>query len=147
MSATARWVRVPPRKARLVSAVVVGMPVEQALTVLSFMPQAAAADIAKVVRSAAANAQNNFNLEGDRLRVQRLEVEGGPTVKRFRPRARGSYFSIFKRTCHLRAVVDDTLEPTPRGGRARGGPRRPRAAAPATPVSTPSAPPTSDDEE
>jgi len=120
-----------------VSAVVVGMPVEQALTVLSFMPQAAASDIAKVVRSAAANAQNNFNLEGDRLRIQRLEVEGGPTVKRFRPRARGSYFSIFKRTCHLRAVVEDSLEPVARASRARAGGRRSRPAAPSTPTATP----------
>ncbi len=149
VTATARWVRVPPRKARRVSAAVVGLPVEQALTVLAFMPQAAAADIAKVVRSAAANAQNNFNLEGDRLRVQRLEVDGGPTVKRFRPRARGAYFSIFKRTCHLRAVVDDGLEPAPRGARGRTAIRRPRATAPAPAPSAPAAggPPSGDDEE
>jgi large subunit ribosomal protein L22 len=66
--------------------------------------------VAKVVRSAAANAENNFSLERDRLQLLRIEVDGGPTIKRFRPRARGASFSIFKRTCHLKAVVEDGLE-------------------------------------
>ncbi|HVC23146.1 MAG TPA: 50S ribosomal protein L22 [Candidatus Dormibacteraeota bacterium] len=110
VQATAKWVRVPPRKARLVANVVEGMPVGDALTALSFMTQAAAEDVAKVVRSAAANAENNFSLERERLQLLRIEVDGGPTIKRFRPRARGASFSIFKRTCHLKAVVDDRLE-------------------------------------
>lgn len=110
VQATAKWVRVPARKARLVADVVQGMPVGDALTALSFMPQSAAEDVAKVVRSAAANAENNFNLERERLQLLRIEVDGGPTIKRFRPRARGSSFSIFKRTCHLKAVVEDGLE-------------------------------------
>jgi large subunit ribosomal protein L22 len=110
VQATAKWVRVPPRKARLVAHVVEGMPVGEALTALSFMTQAAAEDVAKVVRSAAANAENNFSLERDRLQLLRIEVDGGPTIKRFRPRARGASFSIFKRTCHLKAVVEDRLE-------------------------------------
>jgi len=110
VQATAKWVRVPPRKARLVANVVEGMPVGDALTTLSFMTQAAAEDVAKVVRSAAANAENNFSLERDRLQLLRIEVDGGPTIKRFRPRARGASFSIFKRTCHLKAVVEDGLE-------------------------------------
>jgi large subunit ribosomal protein L22 len=110
VQATAKWVRVPPRKARLVAHVVEGMPVGDALTALSFMTQAAAEDVAKVVRSAAANAENNFSLERERLQLMRIEVDGGPTIKRFRPRARGASFSIFKRTCHLKAVVEDSLE-------------------------------------
>jgi len=110
VQATAKWVRVPPRKARLVAHVVEGMPVGEALVALSFMTQSAAEDVAKVVRSAAANAENNFSLERDRLRLLRIEVDGGPTIKRFRPRARGASFSIFKRTCHLKAVVEDGLE-------------------------------------
>jgi large subunit ribosomal protein L22 len=110
VQAIARWVRVPPRKARLVANVVEGMPVGDALTTLSFMTQAAAEDVAKVVRSAAANAENNFSLERERLQLLRIEVDGGPTIKRFRPRARGASFSIFKRTCHLKAVVEDGLE-------------------------------------
>jgi large subunit ribosomal protein L22 len=118
VQATAKWVRVPPRKARLVAHVVEGMPVGEALVVLSFMTQSAAEDVAKVVRSAAANAENNFSLERDRLQLLRIEVDGGPTIKRFRPRARGASFSIFKRTCHLKAVVEDGLE-RPSRGRAR----------------------------
>jgi large subunit ribosomal protein L22 len=126
VQAIARWVRVPPRKARLVAEVVQGMPVGEALTVLSFMPQAAANDVGKVVRSAAANAENNFNLDRDRLQLIRLDVDGGPIIKRFRPRARGSSFSIFKRTCHLRAVVEDSLD---RPARSRSRVTRPAAPA------------------
>jgi large subunit ribosomal protein L22 len=123
VQATAKWVRVPARKARLVADVVEGMPVGDALTALSFMPQSAAEDVAKVVRSAAANAENNFNLERERLQLLRVEVDGGPTIKRFRPRARGSSFSIFKRTCHLKAVVEDGLE-RPTRSRPRSQPAR-----------------------
>ncbi|MGA7173271.1 MAG: 50S ribosomal protein L22 [Candidatus Dormiibacterota bacterium] len=130
VQATAKWVRVPPRKARLVAHVVEGMPVGDALVALSFMSQAAAEDVAKVVRSAAANAENNFSLERDRLQLLRIEVDGGPTIKRFRPRARGSSFSIFKRTCHLKAVVEDGLE-RPTRSRARV---RPTPAASQSPV-------------
>ncbi|MHB8311983.1 MAG: 50S ribosomal protein L22 [Candidatus Dormibacteria bacterium] len=119
VQATAKWVRVPPRKARLVAEVVQGMPVTEALSVLSFMTQAAADDVGKVVRSAAANAENNFNLDRDRLQLLRVDVDGGPIIKRFRPRARGSSYSIFKRTCHLRAVVEDNLDrPTRQRARA-----------------------------
>lgn len=131
VQATAKWVRVPPRKARLVAKVVEGMPVGEALTALSFMSQAAAEDVAKVVRSAAANAENNFSLERDRLQLLRIEVDGGPTIKRFRPRARGSSFSIFKRTCHLKAVVEDRLDRPSRARtrvRASQAPSQPAAA-------------------
>ncbi len=98
VEATAKWVRVPVRKARLVAGVVEGMPVSEALSVLSFMPQGAALDVSKVVRSAAANAENNFRLERERLRLIRIEVDGGPIIKRYQPRARGSSYSIFKPT-------------------------------------------------
>ncbi|MGC2191827.1 MAG: 50S ribosomal protein L22 [Candidatus Dormiibacterota bacterium] len=135
VQATAKWVRVPPRKARLVAHVVEGMPVGEALVALSFMTQAAAEDVAKVVRSAAANAENNFSLERDRLQLLRIEVDGGPTIKRFRPRARGASFSIFKRTCHLKAVVEDGLE----------RPSRTRARVRPTPASN--QPPAAEEEE
>ncbi|MGH7697314.1 MAG: 50S ribosomal protein L22 [Candidatus Dormibacteria bacterium] len=134
VQATAKWVRVPARKARLVAAVVEGLAVTDALSQLSFMPQAAAEDLSKVVRSAAANAENNYSLDRERLRLLRLEVDGGPTIKRFRPRARGSSASIFKRTCHLRAVVEDSLERVrPQRAPARAARRRP-AADPAEPT-------------
>ena len=131
VQATAKWVRVPPRKARLVAGLVEGMPVNEALTTLSFMPQAAAEDVSKVVRSAAANAENNFNLDRDRLQLVRLEVDGGPIIKRYRPRARGSSYSIFKRTCHLVEVVKNNLD---RPSRARR--RAPQAVTPTETVSS-----------
>src|SRR5947209_20361443 len=106
VEAIARYMRIPPRKARLVAATVVGLPVKEALTVRDFTPRAAAKEVAKVVKSAAANATNNFNQDEDTLFVKSIVVNEGPTLKRGRARARGMYFSIFKRTCHITAVVD-----------------------------------------
>lgn len=106
VEAIARYMRIPPRKARLVAATVVGLPVKEALTILDFTPRAAAKEVAKVVKSAAANATNNFNQDEDTLFVKSIVVNEGPTLKRGRARARGMYFSIFKRTCHITAVVD-----------------------------------------
>jgi large subunit ribosomal protein L22 len=105
--ATARWVHTTARKARLVAATVEGLPVADALTILSFTPRAAAVEVAKVVRSAAANAEHNYELDVSTLRVARIEVDGATVIKRFRPRAQGRAFSILKRTSHLRAVVSD----------------------------------------
>lgn len=112
--ATARWVRVTARKARLVAATVQGLPVEEALTVLRFTPRAAAREVAKVIKSAAANAEHNYNLDPGTLRVARIDVDGASIIKRFRPRAQGRAFSIFKRTAHLRAVVTDEPLAQPR---------------------------------
>lgn len=106
VEAIARYMRIPPRKARLVAATVVGLPVREALTVLDFTPRAAAKEVAKVVKSAAANATNNFSQDEDTLYVKSIVVNEGPTLKRGRARARGMYFSIFKRTSHITAVVD-----------------------------------------
>ena len=125
VEAHARYLRITPRKARLVAATVVGMPVKDALTVLDFTPKAAAHEVAKVVKSAAANATNNFNQDDDSLVVKRILVNDGPTLKRARPRARGMLFSVFKRTCHITAVVDTLEQPR----RRRAAP--PRAAVPA----------------
>ena len=118
VEAIARYMRIPPRKARLVAATVVGLPVREALTVLDFTPRAAAKEVAKVVKSAAANATNNFNQDEDALFVKSIVVNEGPTLKRGRARARGMYFSIFKRTCHITAVVD-TREIAPSTRRRR----------------------------
>jgi len=119
VEAIARYMRIPPRKARLVAATVVGLPVKEALTVLDFTPRAAAKEVAKVVKSAAANATNNFNQDEDTLFVKSIVVNEGPTLKRGRARARGMYFSIFKRTCHITAVVDTReLEASTRRRRA-----------------------------
>jgi large subunit ribosomal protein L22 len=105
--ATAKWVRVTARKGRLVAAMVEGKSVAEALTILSFTPKAAAIEVAKVVKSAAANAEHNYNLDVSTLRVERIEIDGATVIKRFQPRAQGRAFSIFKRTSHLRAVVSD----------------------------------------
>lgn len=137
VQAQARWVRTAPRKVKLVADQLRGMPVSEALTYCQFIPRASARDIAKVIRSAQANAEHNFNLAKDDLVVKDIRVESGPTMDRARPRAMGRYFSIFKRTSHITAVVED---------RPGAVPRRPgvpaRAARPApTPAASPSAAP------
>ena len=85
--ATAKWVRTTARKARLVSAMVTGLPVAEALVVLRYSPRSAAVDIAKVIKSAAANAEHNYNLDASSLRVARVEVDGAMIIKRCRRQA------------------------------------------------------------
>lgn len=119
--ATSRWVRVTARKARLVANSVTGMPVSEALALLAFSPRGVASDVAKVIRSAAANAEHNYNLDTSTLRVSRVEVDGAMIIKRFRPKPRGMAGSIFKRTSHLRAFVTDAeAGPERRRGPIRG---------------------------
>ena len=122
--ATAKWVRTTARKARLVTASVEGLSVAEALVILHFTPRAAARDVANVIKSAAANAEHNYNLDASTLRVARVEVEAAAIIKRFRPKPRGMSGSIFKRTAHLRAFVTDD-DPTPRS-RVRSKIRMPR---------------------
>jgi large subunit ribosomal protein L22 len=99
--AQAKWVRVSPRKARLVVDHIRGRTVPEARTVLAFTPRAAAREIEKVLRSAVANAENNHGLVGDELVVSAAFVDEGPTLKRWRARARGRAARIRKRTCHI----------------------------------------------
>ena len=129
--ATAKWVRTTARKARLVAATVEGLPVGDALTILAFTPRAAAIEVAKVIKSAAANAEHNYNLDASTLRVSRIEIDGATVIKRFQPRAQGRAFSILKRTSHLRAVVsDDVVQAPPRPRRPRRAPEPEAAVAP-----------------
>jgi len=107
VEARARWVRTSPRKAKRVIDLVQGLPVHEAVSTLSLLPLAAARDVTRVIQSAAANAEHNFNLNKDDLVLKALTVEEGPRLKRGRPRAQGRLFSIFRRTCHIRAVVED----------------------------------------
>ncbi len=107
VTATARYVRLSPRKVRLVADLIVGKPVEEAAAILRFMPNAAARDVAKVLKSATANAENNFNLSADELVVARAVADDGPTLKRYRPRAQGRTFQILKRTSHITIAVAD----------------------------------------
>jgi large subunit ribosomal protein L22 len=98
---TAKWVRISPRKARLVTDHIRGRSVPEARTVLAFTTRAAAREIEKVLRSAVANAEANHGLFGDDLRVSAVWVDQGPTIKRWRARARGRAARIRKRTCHI----------------------------------------------
>ena len=107
VQAKAKWVRSSPRKVRLVAQTLRNLPVSEALVACSFMPKSAARDVAKVIRSAQANAENNFNLVKDDLVVKDIRVEPGPMLKRGQPRAMGRLFSIFKRTSHITAIVED----------------------------------------
>ncbi|HET9496958.1 MAG TPA: 50S ribosomal protein L22 [Candidatus Limnocylindria bacterium] len=107
VSATAKFVRISPRKVRLVTDLIVGRPVEEAAAILRFLPNAAARDVAKVLRSATANAENNFNLTADELHVESAIANEGPTLKRIRPRAQGRAFQILKRTSHITVSVAD----------------------------------------
>jgi large subunit ribosomal protein L22 len=107
VQAKAKWVRTSPRKVRLVARTLRNLPVSEALVACSFMPKSAARDVAKVIRSAQANAENNFNLVKDDLVIKDIRVEPGPMLKRGQPRAMGRLFSIFKRTSHITAIVED----------------------------------------
>ncbi len=110
VSATGKYVRISPRKVRLVTQLIAGKPVEEAAAILRFMPNAAAKDIAKVLKSATANAENNYNLSADELRVVSAVANEGPTLKRGRPRAQGRYFQVLKRTSHITVSVADGEE-------------------------------------
>jgi large subunit ribosomal protein L22 len=105
--AVAKFVHVSPRKARLVTDHIRGRTVPEARTILAFTPRAAAVDVEKVLRSAVANAESNPTLHwnGDDLVVAAAYVDEGPTIKRWRPRARGRVNRIFKRTCHITVEV------------------------------------------
>ena len=104
--AVARHARVTPMKARRVVDIVRGKSVEEALAILKFAPQAAAEPVAKVIASAAANAQNNYNLDPSTLVVATAYVDEGATLKRFQPRAQGRAFRIRKRSSHITVIVE-----------------------------------------
>ncbi|OFI47445.1 50S ribosomal protein L22 [Floricoccus tropicus] len=105
--ATARTVRVSPRKSRLVIDLIRGKNIAEAITILKFTPNKAAGIIEKVLNSAVANAENNLGLEKADLYVSEAFVNEGPTMKRFRPRAKGSASPINKRTSHITVVVKE----------------------------------------
>jgi ribosomal protein L22 len=101
VSARAKYVRSAPRKARLVMNHIRGKNVEQAQAILRHAPRAVSADILKLLNSAVANAESSYELGPDELRIERAFVDEGPTIKRFRPRARGRATRILKRTSHM----------------------------------------------
>jgi large subunit ribosomal protein L22 len=124
--AEAKWVRLSARKARVVLEHIRGRSVPEARTILAFTQRAAAIEIEKVLRSAVANAETNplLHWNGDDLLVKAAFADEGPTLKRWRPRARGRVNAIKKRTCHI--TIE--LVQNPKAGQQRA----PRAAAPTT---------------
>ena len=106
--ASARYVRIAPRKVRVVADQIRGKDVEEALALLSFSPRGAAETLRKVVESAAANAENNFDLDPEEMKIAQISVDEGPTMRRFRPRARGRASRIDKRTCHINMALTPT---------------------------------------
>lgn len=108
--AVAKFIRISPRKLRYVADIVRNKSVEEAVNILTFTPKKAAVIVKKAVQSAAANATENNNMEEDALVVASIEVNEGPVLKRFRPRARGRASRIRKRTSHLTVVVSDGKE-------------------------------------
>ena len=120
--AQAKWVRMSARKARLVLDNLRGRTVPEARTVLAFTPRAAAREIDRVLASAVANAESAHGLDGDELVVLEAYADEGPTLKRWRARARGRVNRIRKRTCHITIIVA--------GNPATGRPRPQKAAKP-----------------
>ncbi|MBC5806020.1 MAG: 50S ribosomal protein L22 [Candidatus Eremiobacter antarcticus] len=105
--ATVKFLRVPPRKARRVVDAIRGKRVDRALTMLTFAPVWAAKAIEKILRSAAANAENNHGMKGTDLVISKATVDGGPTIKRVEARARGQAGFKKKRMSHVTIIVSD----------------------------------------
>ncbi|QIK69793.1 50S ribosomal protein L22 [Erysipelothrix sp. HDW6C] len=104
-----KTVRVTPRKARLVLDEIRGLDVDHAAAILRYTPNAAAKVIEKVLKSAVANATNNHQLEEEKLFISACYADEGMTMKRFRPRAKGSAAPIMKRTSHITVVVSERV--------------------------------------
>jgi large subunit ribosomal protein L22 len=117
--AKASHVRVTPMKARRVVDLIRDMRASEALSVLKFAPQAASEPVAKVLASAIANAEHNFQLDPDSLIISRAYVDEGPTLKRFRPRAQGRAYTIRKRTSHITIEVESVDTSSKQKGRTR----------------------------
>jgi large subunit ribosomal protein L22 len=140
--AEAKWVRTSARKARLVLEHIRGRTVPEARTVLAFSDRAVARDIERVLRAAVANAENNHGLAGDELLVSAAYADEGPTLKRWRARARGRIGRINKRTCHITLKLSPTTTngAAPAKRKKRDSPKaegaKPRTRAPRQPRAT-----------
>ena len=103
--AVAKYIRITPRKVRIVLDLIRGKNVAEAFAILKFTPKAGADVVEKVLRSAVANAENNFDMDADKLFVKTAYADQGPTLKRIRPRAKGAASRINKRMSHITVVV------------------------------------------
>ena len=107
VKAVAKYMRISPRKVRMLTDAVKGKPVEAALDQLKFMPQKAASMVEKIMRSAVANADQRSDVDVDALVVANVVADPGPVLKRFRPRARGRATRILKRTSHITVILTE----------------------------------------
>ena len=105
--AVAKFVRITPRKVRVVLDLIRGKNVAEAFAILKFTPKAGAVVVEKVLRSAVANAENNYDMDVDKLVIKTAFADDDPTMKRIHPRSRGQAFKILKRTSHVTIVVDE----------------------------------------
>lgn len=109
VTAQLRYYRMSPRKLRLIADLIRGRDVKRALTALSLLPKKGARPLTKLLASAVANAKHNLALAADRLRVKSLTVDGGPSLKRWLPRAHGRATPIRERTSHVRLVLEEMI--------------------------------------
>ena len=105
--AVAKYVRIAPRKVRVVMDLIRGKNVAEAFAILKFTPKVGADAIEKVLKSAVANAENNFDMNVDKLFISTAFVDQGPTMKRIHPRSRGQAFKILKRSSHITISVEE----------------------------------------
>ena len=105
--AVSKFVRISPRKVHVLVDAIKGKPVESGLQMLKFMPQKAAGILEKIIRSAVANADQNANVDVDLLVIRNITADQGPTLKRWKARARGRGTRILKRTSHITVILDE----------------------------------------
>ncbi len=108
--ATARYVRISPRKVQVVIDLVRGKKVGEALSILEYTPKAAAEPVKKLIKSAMANAENNLDMNVESLYIAEIFANQGPTLKRYRPRAQGRAARIRKRTSHISVILDEMVK-------------------------------------
>ena len=108
--ATGKYVSVSPKKARAIANLIRGKNAKESAVILGQMPQAGASAVCKVLNSAMANAENNFNLDKSLLNISKITVDAGPVLKRFQPRSKGMASSIKRRTSHIAIVVSGDIK-------------------------------------
>jgi large subunit ribosomal protein L22 len=109
VKAVAKYIRISPRKVRILIDGIKGRPVEKGLDAVRFMPQKAAGILEKLIRSAVANADQDPSIDVDSLIIRNITVDGGPTLKRFKARARGRGTRILKRTSHITVILAEKI--------------------------------------
>ncbi len=119
-TAVASYIRISPRKCRLVVDAVRGKSVHDALAILQFVPNSAAKTVLKLIKSAVANAENNHRMDADMLEVMHIHVDEGPTLKRISQRAQGRAYHIMKRTSHITVGLAESEKPIHAAGRSKG---------------------------